>query len=301
MNNYIYWVVIYLVFSLIYAQTFKKANRNMKDASALTVLLELFTAFFAIFFIPFFKFKLPNNPYVYITIFIVTIIYAFTDRLNIEARYGLNPSTFSMLKQLSSVFLVIFGFIFLKEKLVIKKVIGGIIIILADILLGMNKGKLSFNKYFIMCFISNFLFAIAMLINVNISSNFNIAFYTIITVFIPSIYIFLFNKLSFKKLANEFSLYIFIFSKLNFKKLAKEFALYDKKRFLIAALSWCIMLISSVKAYEYGSVSVVAPLLTLSMITNTIYEYIFDKNKKDLLFKLFISFLIIIGVILIKI
>ena len=60
------------------------------------------------------------------------------------------------------------------------------------------------------------------------------------------------------------------------------------------------MLISSVKAYEYGSVSVVSPLLTLSMITNTIYEYIFDKNKKDLLFKLFISFLIIIGVILIK-
>lgn len=253
----------------------------MKDASALTVLLELFTAFFAIFFIPFFKFKLPDNPYVYLTIFIVTIIYAFTDRLNIEARYGLNPSTFSMLKQLSSVFLVIFGFIFLKEKLVIKKIIGGVIIILANILLGMNKGKISFNKYFIMCFISNFLFAIAMLINVNISSNFNIAFYTIITVFIPSIYIFLFNKLSFKKLANEFSL-------------------YDKKRFIIAAFSWSIMLISSVKAYEYGSVSVVAPLLTLSMITNTIYEYIFDKNKKDLLFKLFISFLIIIGVILIK-
>ena len=77
MNNYIYWVVIYLVFSLIYAQTFKKANRNMKDASALTVLLELFTAFFAIFFIPFFKFKLPNNPHVYITIFIVTIILMF--------------------------------------------------------------------------------------------------------------------------------------------------------------------------------------------------------------------------------
>ena len=26
MNNYIYWVAIYLVFSLIYAQTFKKAK-----------------------------------------------------------------------------------------------------------------------------------------------------------------------------------------------------------------------------------------------------------------------------------
>ena len=281
MNNYICWVIIYLVFSLIYAQTFKKANRNMKDANALTVLLELFTAFFAIFFIPFFKFSFPHNLHIYLIIFIVTIIYALTDRLNIEARYGLNTSTFSMLKQLSSVFLVIFGFMFLKEKFIIKKVIGSLVIIFANILLGLSNGKISFNKYFIMCFISNFLFAIAMLINVNISSNFNIAFYTILTVFIPS-------------------LYIFIFSKLNFKKLAKEFALYDKKRFLIAALSWCIMLISSVKAYEFGSVSVVAPLLTLSMITNTIYEYIFDKNKKDLLFKLFISLLIIVGVILIK-
>ena len=281
MNNYIYWVIIYLVFSLIYAQTFKKANRNMKDANALTVLLELFTAFFAIFFIPFFKFSFPHNSHIYLIIFIVTIIYAVTDRLNIEARYGLNPSTFSMLKQLSSVFLVIFGFMFLKEKFVIKKVIGALVIIFANILLGLSNGKISFNKYFIMCFISNFLFAIAMLINVNISSNFNIAFYTILTVFIPS-------------------LYIFIFSKLSFKKLAKEFALYDKKKFLIAALSWCIMLISSVKAYEFGSVSVVAPLLTLSMITNTIYEYIIDKNKKDLLFKLFISMLIIMGVILIK-
>ncbi len=281
MNNYIYWVIIYLVFSLIYAQTFKKANRNMKDANALTVLLEFFTACFAILLIPFFKFKLPDNPNVYFTLLIVTIIYAFTDRLNIEARYGLNTSTFSMLKQLSSVFLVIFSFIFLKEKLLIKKIIGGILIIFANILLGMNKGKLSFNKYFIMCFISNFLFAIAMLINVNISSNFNIAFYTIITVFIPSIYIFLFSRLS-------------------LKKLVKEFSLYDKKRFIVASFSWCIMLISSVKAYEYGTVSVVAPLLTLSMITNTIYEFIFDKNKKDLLFKLFISFLIIIGVILIK-
>ena len=36
--------------------------------------------------------------------------------------------------------------------------------------------------------------------------------------------------------------------KLSFKKLANEFSLYDKKRFIIAAFSWSIMLISSVKA-----------------------------------------------------
>lgn len=61
------------------------------------------------------------------------------------------------------------------------------------------------------------------------------------------------------------------------------------------------MLISSVKAYEYSDISVVAPLLALTTILNAIYEYIIDKDRKDLMYKLFISILIIIGVILIKI
>ena len=62
-----------------------------------------------------------------------------------------------------------------------------------------------------------------------------------------------------------------------------------------------MMLISSVKAYEYGDVSVVAPLLTLTALTNTIYEYFIDKNKQHFIYKLVISILILIGVILIKI
>lgn len=281
-KNYMFWVILYLIVSLFFAQEFKKANRNAKDAGALTILLELFSAFFACLLIPFFEFKFPSNKGIYLTIFIVTVIYAVTDRLNTEARYGLNPSTFSMLKQLSSVFLVIFGFIFLKEPFAFKKVFGAIIIIFANILLAYNNGKISFNKYFIMCFISNFLFAVAMLINVNISSNFNIAFYTVLTVFIPSIYIFIFGRYS-------------------FKKLSKEFSLYDKPKFILSSFLWSMMLISSVKAYEYGDVSVVAPLLTLSMITNTIYEYFSNKNKKDFIFKLIISIVIIIGVILIKV
>ena len=59
-------------------------------------------------------------------------------------------------------------------------------------LLAFNKGKIKFNKYFIMSFVSNFLFAVAMLINVNISNYFNLAFYTIITVFTLSLLIFIF-------------------------------------------------------------------------------------------------------------
>lgn len=281
--NYVVWVVIYLVFEVFFAQSFKSVNKDMKNASALTVLLEFFTAVFALILSPLFSFKFPADKTVYIIVGIVTIIYAVTDRLNIEARYGLDPSTFSMLKQLSTVFLVIFGFIFLKEEFIIKKIIGIILIIIANIMLSLNRsGKIELNKYFLMSILSNFLFAVAMLINVNTAKEFNICIYTIFTVLVPA-------------------LIIKIFSKLSIKDLSEEFALYDKKKFLLVSLSWCVMLISSVKAYEYGNISVVAPLLTLTTIFNSIYEYFIDRNKKTLFYKLFISILIIIGVILIKI
>lgn len=280
--NYILWIIIYLIFAVFFAQGFKSVNRKMKNASALTILLEFFTAIFALILSPFFVFKLPSDGTVYLIVGIVTIIYAVTDRLNIEARYGLDPSTFSMLKQLSTVFLIIFGFIFLKEDFVIKRIFGIILIIASNFLLSLNKsGKFEFNKYFIMSVISNFLFAVAMFINVNIAKNFNIGIYTVFTVLIPAFIIKVFSKLSIKDLKNEFNL-------------------YNKKKFLLVSFSWCIMLISSVKAYEYGDVSVVAPLLTLTIIFNTIYEYFIDKDKKTFYYKLFISLLTILGVILIK-
>ncbi|MDY3757734.1 MAG: hypothetical protein SO009_05535 [Bacilli bacterium] len=281
--KYMIWVICYLVFALIFSQGFKKVNRTMKNASALTVLLELFTGLFAIVMSIFFKYTFPSDIKVYITLFVVTIIYSVTDRLNIEARYGLSPSNFSMLKQLSTVFLVIFGLVFLKEQLVFKKILGAIIIVVSNVMLAVNKdGKFEFNKYFIFCLISNFLFAVAMFINVNISSMFNIGIYTLITVFIPSIIIKLFSRLSFKDLEEEFNL-------------------YNKPLFILVSFAWCMMLISSVKAYEYGSISVVAPLLTLTALTNTIYEFIVDKDKKRFYYKLVISILILIGVILIKV
>ena len=282
LNSWYTFTILYLIAAVIFAQSFKKSNRKMKDAGNLTILLEVFTALFAILFIPLFDWKFKIDFNIFIILFLVVIIYAFTDRLNIEARYGLDPSIFSMLKQLSTVFLMIFGFIFLKEELVIRKLLGGIIIIIANFILTFDNGKFKINKYFIMCFISNLLFAIAMLINVNISDNFNLGLYTIMTVFIPS-------------------LLIFIFGRHSINGLKKEFKLLKKKEFLVASFCWAIMLISSVRAYQLGSVTVVAPLLTLSAILNALYEYFILHNKKNFINKLVAAILILIGVILIKI
>lgn len=281
MNSWLFFVILYLISAIIFAQTFKRANRKMKNAGSLTILLEIFTALFSILFIPLFDIVFPPIESL-IILCVVVIIYAITDRLNIEARYGLDPSVFSMLKQLSTVFLIILGFVFLKEEVILKKVIGSIIIIFANFLLAFDKGKLKINKYFIMSVVSNFLFAIAMMINVNISDNFNLAIYTICTVSLPALLIFTFEKHSIKELKSEFKR-------------------YNKKEFLISAFSWCLMLISSVRAYQIGNVSVVAPLLTLTAILNTLYEYFICKNKKNVLQKIICAILIIIGVVLIKV
>lgn len=275
------WVIIYLISAVLFAQSFKKANRNMQNASALTVLLELSTSFFALFFIPLFPLSFSSFPKTYLILFIVTIIYAITDRLNIEARYGLEPSTFSMLKQLSTVFMIFFGLFLLKEEFSLIRITGSVLIILANLLLTFEKGKIKINKYFLMCVLSNFLFAVAMLINVNISSQFNLAIYTIITVFIPSIMIITFEKLNLKKLVNEFNL-------------------YNKKLFLLSGFTWCLMLLSSVEAYKLGNVTIVAPLFALTSLINSLWEYLLNKNRSKLLQNVISAILLILGVILIK-
>lgn len=281
LNSWIFWVIVYLISALVFAQSFKKANRNMKDAGSLTILLEVFTALFAVLFIPLFKINFPSDINIYLTLLVVVIIYAITDRLNIEARYGLEPSTFSMLKQLSTVFLIILGIVFMHESASLLKIIGIVLIIFSNFLLTFEKGKIVINKYFVMSFISNFLFAVAMLINVGISDNFNLAIYTIITVSIPS-------------------LLIFIFECHSFIELKREFKLYDRKLFLLSAFTWAIMLISSVRAYQLGDIVLVAPLLALTSIMNAIYEVVINKDRKKFVLKVISAVLIVIGVLLIK-
>lgn len=280
-NTWQCWVVIYLIAGVIFAQSFKKANRKMKNAGSLTILLELFTGIFSLLMIPVFDIKLDVNNNILLTLLVVVFIYAITDRLNIEARYGLDPSTFSMLKQLSTVFMIIFGFIFLKEKFVLSKMIGAVFIIGANIMLAYDKGKLLINKYFIMSFFSNFLFAVAMLINVDLSDYFNLAFYTYITVTVPSILIFIFGR---HRIAD----------------IKEEFRLCRKKEFLIAAFSWALMLNASIRAYQLGSVTVVASLFALTAILNALVEFIFNHNKSKFRQKLIAATLIIIGVILVN-
>ena len=93
---------------------------------------------------------------------------------------------------------------------------------------------------------------------------------------------------------------IFIFGKHSIKEVKAEFNLYDKKKFILAAFCWALMLNASIRAYQLGNVTIVAPLFALTAILNALVEFIFNKNRSKFMQKIVAAIIILIGVMLIK-
>jgi len=280
-NNFKFYIIIYLIVSVIFNQGYKIVTKSMNSAGALTILIQIISSICCISLIPFFKFKLPNDYKVYIFLFLAIIFYTINDRLGTTSRSGLEASTYSILKQLSNIFMIIMGILFFKEPFILNKIIGASLIILSNILVFYKKENFKLNKYLILGILANISLAIALFIDVNYSSEFNLAFYILLTFFIPCILIFIFERIKIKKIINEY-------------KNSNKFILF------LTSISWMFMMISKLKSYELGRVTVVAPLLSLNVILNIIVSFLLLKEKNNIIKKILASILIIIGIILIK-
>lgn len=210
------------------------------------------------------------------------IFYGISDRINTTVRSGIEASTYSMLKQLSTTFMIFAGLIFFKEEFVLMKFIGAMLIIFSNILIFYKKGKFEFNKYILLGILSNIAYTVALFLDVNISDNFNLPFYVALTLIIPALLIIIFERIKPSEIKNEF---------IN----------GNKKSILITALSWGTMIVVQLRAYQLGNVTVVAPLCALTVILNVIVGYLFLKEKDNLLRKIIAAILLIISIILIKI
>ncbi len=281
-NSWLLYVIGYLVFATVFTQFFKIATKTLKKAGALTILLQMTAGVVALLLCPLFEFKLPTDISVYIMLAISIIFYAITDRVNTTVRSGIEASTFSMLKQLSTTFMIFAGLVFFKEEFVLTKFIGAMLIIFSNVLIFYKKGKFEFNKYLLLGVFANISFTIALFLDVNISDNFNLPFYVALTLIIPA-------------------LLIMIFEKIKPSEIKDEFIDGDKKAILITAISWAIMIIANLRAYQLGNVTVIAPLCALTVMTNVIVGYIFLNEKDNLIRKIIAAILIIISILLIKI
>ena len=194
----------------------------------------------------------------------------------------MEASTFSIIKQLSSVFMIFAGILFFKEEFILNKFIGAILIILSNVLIFYKKERTKPNKYVLLGILANLFYAIALFLDVNISESFNLPIYVAISLGLPTILIALAERIKPKEIINEFKV-------------------GNKSAILLTAITWSYMILAQLRAYQLGNVSIVAPLCALTVILNVIVGYIFLKEKDNLVRKIISAFLIILGIILIKV
>ncbi len=275
------FLLIYLFVTVIFNESYKIISQNMKSAGALTILVELIAGIFSLLWIPFFEMKFSTDFKVYILLGLAIIFYALQNRLATTSRSGMEASAYSIIKQLSNVFVIIMGFIFLKEELTFQKIIGSILLIGSNIIIFYKKKTWKNNRYLWLGILANLCMGIALFLDVNNSNCFNLALYVSITLLVPAILSFTIERIKIKEIISEW--------KTNSKSLI-----------LLTGISWSFMMISKIRSYQLGEVTKIAPLCSLTVILNVLFAFIFLKNRKSILKKLIASTLIIIGIFIIK-
>lgn len=280
-NNWLLYVCLYLIVETIFIQFYKMATKKIQKTGALTVLLEMTGGLIALVLCPFFEIRFPTDIRIYIMLAISIICYTVKDRLDTKVMSGIEASTFNILQQLSTAFMLFAGLIFFREEFILAKFIGAMLIIFSNVLVFYQKGKFEFNKYVLLGIISNLVFTVALFLDVNISEHFNLPMYAAITLTIPAILIMIFERIKPSEIKNEF-------------------AKGNKKAILITAITWPIAIITQLRAYQLGNVTIVAPLCALIVILNVIVGYLFLKERTHLLRKIISAILIIISIVLIN-
>lgn len=275
------YVFLHIIFSITFTQLFKIIIKNSKNDGTITVVLQLTAGISALLLSLFFEYTFSTDWKVYLTLIIACLFYSISDRMNTTVRHGIEASTFSIISQLSTVFMILAGLLFFKEPFVLKKIIGAILIIFSNIFIFYQKGNNKPNKYIFLGIIANLAYAIALFIDVNISNHFNIAMYVAITLF-------------------SSALFVIIFNKIKIQEITKEFKNCHKPLTLLTGFSWATMIVCQLTAYKFGNVTSVAPLCALTVIGNVIISYIFLKERNNLIKKIIAAAIIIISIFLIN-
>jgi len=281
-NTWWFNIIAYLILQVGFTQFYKLSTKDSKNDGALTVLIQFLSGVAVLIFIPFFKMQFPKTISTYIFLFIAIVFYAIADRVTTTARRGLEVSTYSVLGQLSTVFIILWGIIIFKEEIVLKKLLGAVLILFANVLVLYKKGKFEWNKYILFSLLGNISMSIAISVDVGISDQFNIPIYVALTLIIPSIL-------------------VVIFERIKVKQVIDEFKNGNRKSIILVSLSWGITIIAMLRAYQFGTVTTIAPLCATTTILNVFVAYFALKEKESILKKILSAVIVIIGILLIKI
>jgi len=252
----------------------------MINPGSLTVVMQLIAGLSILLLIPLFEFKLPSNIHSYIFLFIACIFYALSDRGATSVRKHIESSLFTIIKQLSNVFIIFIGLLIFKEEFILTKVIGAFLIIISNIFIFYKKDSFKNNKYIYLGLLSTFFLTIALYIDISYSNEFSLPIYIAFTLLVPAILIFIFERIKIKDIFLEYK--------------------NSNKIIILSGISWGIMMLTKLYAYQLGDVILVAPICSLNIIINVFVAYFTLKEKDNVLQKIVGAIIIILGIILIK-
>lgn len=280
-TNWVLLVCLHLIFNTAYNQAYKVLTNHMGHPGALTAWIELVGGGCCLLMMPLFGMQWPNQPSVYFFLILACVFYALNDRLCTTVREGMDMSVYTIIKQFSTVFMIFAGIFFFKEDPTPTKIIGAFLIVFSNVLVFFDRGKLRMDKYVVLGLLASLCAATALFIDVNYSEQFNLAFYVGFALVIPAVMIIGAERISFDTMRQELSI-------------------CDRKFLLITGVAGALMTIAKLAAFQAGEVIIVAPLCSLVIMMNVLFEMIVLKERKDLAKKILAGLLAILSVWLIK-
>lgn len=283
-NMFDTWQVNLLFFYLtqvIFFQCYKLAVKHVKNDGAATIALQSIAGVSVLVLVPFFDIAWPSNTSIILLLVAACVFYAINDRLQMTARKHLEVSTFSVIGQLSTVFLIIYGLVIFQEVSSWIKIAGAAFIIGANILLFYQprKHKVEINSYSLLAMIAALALATAIAIDVGISKSFNLPLYISFTLIIPAIMIATVGRISPTESIKEYKT--------------------NSKLFIITGISWAFSIFFSLRAFQLGEINTVTTLQAAVVILNVIAAFIFLHERSKIKRKIVSALLIVFGVFLI--
>ena len=262
-------IILSIIATVVVWQSMDRATKSSKNDGALTAFYQALAGITVLIFIPFEELRVATEWKIWALFATACIFYAINDRIMTTLYKHLPTSQISVIKQLSSVFVIIIGLVIFGEPFSLRNIIAAVIIIIGNVLILYQKqtDKGARKKKF-------FYIALGVIANVSMS--------IALSLIMPSIIICIGDK------------------NVNLGALKGEIVNGNKKAIIVAAIAQGIQIFTMLKAYQLGSIIIVAPLLALSVLINALYELIFLKEKNRWKTKILVSVMIFVAVIMIS-
>jgi drug/metabolite transporter (DMT)-like permease len=278
-NTWQFNVIAYLAAVTFYLQYNKLAVKDARDNAAATLILQTVATIASALLIPFFPITFPEQLSLYGLLIAASVFYALNDRLQTPVRKHLQVSFYTIIGQLVSVFLFIYGLVIFHEAFSWTKLIGIALIISANVLLLYRRGTVQVNKYVVLAIIAAIAAATAISIDIQASQAFNLPIYIALTLLIPG-------------------LMIAVAERVSPKRMTTEYRQSNKKAYIIAGIAWAATIFFALRGLQLGEVTTVVPLQALAVVINVLVAYVFLKERAEIVKKVGVAAIIIGGVLL---